>query len=234
MLLCIRVDWVRKAILREEEEAPKRSGMKVIIMGCGRVGEQVAPHRRRSGGDVIDYNAEALDASGPISRGARCKGVGFDRQVLIEAGIEEADALAATSSSDNANIVAARVARKVFQVPRVVARLFDPRRAEIYQRLGLVTISSTTWGARRIYELLTHSDLDCVMSFGAGEVKMIQVEVSAALAGPHGQTHHRAGRGQRRRSHPQGSGVSAHAGYGVSAGRHWCTWRSWRLPWIAC
>ena len=159
--------------------------MKVIVMGCGRVGEQVARIMSAEGQDVsvIDYSQQALNRLGPDFEGRKVLGVGFDRRVLIEAGIEDADAFAATSSSDNANIVAARVARMVFQVPRVVARLFDPRRAEIYQRLGLVTISSTTWGARRIYELLTHADLDCVMSFGAGEVKLLQIEVSAALDG---------------------------------------------------
>lgn len=159
--------------------------MKVIVMGCGRVGEQVARIMSAEGHDVsvIDCNAQALDRLGPEFRGRRVLGVGFDRKTLIEAGIEEADAFAATSSSDNVNIVAARAARIMFHVPRVVARLFDPRRAEIYQRLGLVTISSTTWGARRIYELLTHADIDCVMSFGAGEVKLVQIEASAALAG---------------------------------------------------
>jgi len=159
--------------------------MKVIVMGCGRVGEQVARIMAGEGHDVavIDCNAQALDRLGADFKGRKVLGIGFDRKTLIEAGIEEADAFAATSSSDNVNIVAARVARMVFQVPRVVARLFDPRRAEIYQRLGLVTISSTTWGARRIYELLSHAEVDCVMSFGAGEVKLIQIEVSAALAG---------------------------------------------------
>jgi trk system potassium uptake protein TrkA len=80
-------------------------------------------------------------------KGRTVRGVGFDRKVLIEAGIEHADAFAATSTSDNANIVAARIARNIFHVPRVVARLYDPRRAEIYRRLGVMTISSTTWGA---------------------------------------------------------------------------------------
>jgi len=159
--------------------------MKVIIMGSGRVGEQVARSMSADGHDVavIDFDSEALARLGPDFRGRRVQGGGFDRKALLEAGIETADAFAATSPSDNVNIVAARVARNVFHVPRVVARLYDPRRAEIYQRLGLVTISSTEWGARRIHELLTHAELDCVMSFGAGEVKLIQIEAPPQLDG---------------------------------------------------
>jgi trk system potassium uptake protein len=152
-------------------------------MGCGRVGEQVGRILDAEGHEVtvIDYNGEALARLGSDFRGRKVKGLGFDRNVLIEAGIEHADAFAATSSSDNANIVAARIARNVFQVPRVIARLYDPRRAEIYQRLGLLTISSTTWGAQRIYELLTHDNLDPVMSFGNGEVKMMCIELPPQL-----------------------------------------------------
>lgn len=126
---------------------------------------------------VIDTRREALDRLGPGFKGSTVEGVGFDRGVLIQAGVEQADAFAATSSSDNANVIAARIARNYFRVPRVVARLYDPRRAEIYQRLGLLTISSTTWGAERIRELLTHSDLDPLMTFGNGEVSLLSVEV---------------------------------------------------------
>ena len=157
--------------------------MRAIIMGCGRVGEQVARILDAEGHDVtvIDYNAEALARLGADFRGRKVKGVGFDRSVLIEAGIESTDAFAATSSSDNANIVAARVARNMFHVPKVIARLYDPRRAEIYQRLGLLTISSTIWGAQRIYELLTHDNLDPVLSFGNGEVKLLTMELPPQL-----------------------------------------------------
>ena len=159
--------------------------MKVIIMGCGRVGEQVSLLMASEGHDVvvIDYDAEALARLGPDFRGRRIKGVGFDRDVLIQAGIEEAGAFAATSSSDTANIVAARIARNVFHVPRVVARLFDPRKAEIYRRLGLMTISSTTWGAKRIHELIMHTDLDPQRTFGNGEVHLLEIEAPARLVG---------------------------------------------------
>ena len=159
--------------------------MKVIIMGCGRVGEQVSRLLADEEHDVvvIDYDAAALERLGSAFKGRKVKGVGFNRDVLIRAGIEQADAFAATSSSDNANIVAARLARNVFHIPKVVARLFDPRRAEIYRRLGLVTISSTTWGAERIHELLTHGDLDPVLTFGNGEVSLLSVEVPPHLVG---------------------------------------------------
>ena len=159
--------------------------MRVFIMGCGRVGEQLARLMSDEGHDVavIDYSDQALARLGPDFKGRRVRGVGFDREVLLRAGIESADGFAATSSSDNVNAVAARIARTLFHVPRVVARLFDPERAEVYKRLGLATISSTTWGAERIRELLTHADLDSVRSFGAGEVQLLEIEVPSALVG---------------------------------------------------
>ena len=159
--------------------------MKVIIMGCGRVGEQVSRLMADEGHEVsiIDQDEAALARLGPDFKGRKVKGVGFDQKVLIEAGIEQAEAFAATSSSDNANIVAARIARNVFHVPKVVARLYDPRRAVIYRRLGLVTISSTTWGAERIHELLTHRQLDPVLTFGSGEVAVLTIETPPLLVG---------------------------------------------------
>ena len=159
--------------------------MKIIIMGCGRVGEQAARFLSEEGHNVtvIDQDSNALERLGGNFKGSKIKGVGFDRQVLVNAGIEHADAFAATSSSDNANIVAARIARIVFHVPIVITRLYDPRRAEIYRRLGLITISSTTWGAKRICELISHSDLDPVFSFGNGEVSLVAVELPPQLVG---------------------------------------------------
>ena len=159
--------------------------MKVIIMGCGRIGSQVSELMSLDGHDVvvIDHDSNASGRLGPKFKGRIIPGVGFDRQVLITAGIEQADAFAAASSSDNANIVAARIARNIFHVPRVVARLYDPHRAEIYQRLGLTTISSTNWGAERIYQTLSHTDLDVLYTFGRGEVSLVAVEAPAQLIG---------------------------------------------------
>jgi trk system potassium uptake protein TrkA len=159
--------------------------MRVIVMGCGRVGEQISQLMAAEGHTVavIDENPDALARLGLDFRGQRVLGLGFDRRALLEAGIEQAEAFAATSSSDNANIVAARLARNVFHVPKVVARLYDPQRAEIYRRLGLVTISSTTWGAERIHELLTHGDLDPVHTFGSGEVCLLSTDAPVHLVG---------------------------------------------------
>lgn len=159
--------------------------MKILIMGCGRVGEAVSILLAQQGHEVavIDKDQRALDRLAPRFKGKLVCGGGFDRNMLIQAGIEEAEAFAATSSSDTINIISARVARNLFHVPRVVARLFDPRRAEIYQRLGLVTMSSTDWGAGRISELITHSELDPVMTFGNGEAKLLSIEASPTLIG---------------------------------------------------
>ncbi len=159
--------------------------MKVIIMGCGKVGTLVSRRMVQKGHDVtvIHSDEAARERLGPGFKGRLIVGVGFDRQVLLDAGIEQAEAFAATSTSDSTNIVAARIARNIYRVPRVVCRLYDPRRAEIYNRLGLVTISSTTWGAERIYELLTHGNLDAVMTFGQGQVSLVAVEAPAQLVG---------------------------------------------------
>jgi trk system potassium uptake protein len=159
--------------------------MKAIIMGCGRVGSHVSLLLANNGHDVtvIDPIAENLALLGEDFKGKKLQGIGFDRKVLINAGIESAEAFAATSPSDNVNIVAARIAHNIFHVPRVVARLYDPRRAEIYRRLGLQTISMISWGSEKIYEMLIHPSLDPLISFGTGEVSVISLEVPSRLKG---------------------------------------------------
>ncbi|MCL4560550.1 MAG: TrkA family potassium uptake protein [Chloroflexi bacterium] len=159
--------------------------MKVIVMGCGLVGEQVSRLLTSAGHEVtvIDADPSALARLGSDFPGQKILGVGFDRDILNRAGIRQADAFVATSPSDNANIVAARIARNIYHVPKVITRLYDPHRAEIYRRLGLVTISTTNWGAERINELLTHANLDPVISFGRGDVALVAVEISSNLEG---------------------------------------------------
>ena len=123
--------------------------MHIVIMGCGRVGSTIAHILEDQGHSVavIDQDAEAFRRLRSGFKGSKITGIGFDRDVLIEAGIERADAFAAVSSGDNSNVIAARVARESFSVERVVARIYDPRRAEVYQRLGIPTVATVRWTA---------------------------------------------------------------------------------------
>ena len=126
--------------------------MHVVVMGCGRVGTLIAQRLEEAGHTVaiIDQNREAFRRLGPNFQGITLTGVGFDRDILIQAGIERADAFAAVSNGDNSNILAARVARENFGVANVVARIYDPGRAEIYQRLGIPTVATVVWTADQI------------------------------------------------------------------------------------
>lgn len=121
-------------------------------MGCGRVGSRLALSLDRMGRSVsvVDMDPEAFRRLGHDFGGQTVRGMGFDRDTLVEAGIENAKAFAAVSSGDNSNIIAARVARETFGVETVVARIYDPRRAEIYQRLGITTVATVAWAAGQI------------------------------------------------------------------------------------
>jgi trk system potassium uptake protein TrkA len=103
--------------------------------------------------------------------------------VLLQASIERADGLAAVTGSDEANVVLARLARQVFRVPRVIARLYDPRKADVYQRLGLQTINPVTWGIHRIAELLCYAQLGPIVSLGSGDVDLVETEIPLLLVG---------------------------------------------------
>lgn len=126
--------------------------MHIVIMGCGRVGSTLAQSLESRGHSVavIDQNPDAFRRLGPDFAGLTVTGVGFDREVLVEAGIERADAFAAVSSGDNSNIISARLARETFGVRRVVARIYDQRRAEVYERLGIPTVATVRWTADRM------------------------------------------------------------------------------------
>ena len=126
--------------------------MHVVIMGCGRVGSTLALSLEQRGHSVavIDSDADAFRRLGGDFTGATVTGIGFDRDVLLSAGIERADAFAAVSSGDNSNIISARVARETFGVERVVARIYDPKRAEVYERLGIPTVATVRWTADRM------------------------------------------------------------------------------------
>ena len=121
-------------------------------MGCGRVGSTLALYLedRSHTVSIIDANPEAFRRLGSKFSGDKVTGFGFDREVLRNAGIEEAGAFAAVSSGDNSNIIAARVARETYAVQNVVARIYDPKRAEVYERLGIPTVATVPWTAGRL------------------------------------------------------------------------------------
>lgn len=161
--------------------------MNIIIIGCGRTGSAIAEAlvHRGHGVTVLDREPAAFERLGPHFQGATMAGDGLDREVLLAAGIERADALAAVTASDEVNVVAGRAARQIFHVPKVVARLYDPRKAEIYRRLGLQTVSPLAWGVNRIVELLCYWRLDTRDSLGSGEVDLVDTEIPPLL---HGRT----------------------------------------------
>ena len=131
--------------------------MRVVVMGCGRVGASLANALSRLGHEVavIDRDATAFHRLSEEFVGERITGMGFDRDVLLRAGIERADAFAAVSSGDNSNIISARVAREMFGVQRVVARIYDAKRAAVYERLGIPTIATVPWTTDRLLNTLT-------------------------------------------------------------------------------
>ena len=159
--------------------------MKFVIIGCGRVGAGLAQTLVSRGHSVvvIDKDPLAFEKLGGKFKGSTILGVGFDREILLNADIKHADGLAAVTSSDEVNVVAARIARDIFHVPRVVARLFDHRQAELYKRLGLQTIAPTGWGIHRIADLLLYSNLDTVYSLGSEDAELVETEVPPLLVG---------------------------------------------------
>ncbi len=127
-------------------------------MGCGRVGASLSDGLSRIGHEVavIDRDATSFHRLSPDFTGERVLGMGFDRDVLLRAGIEEAGAFAAVSSGDNSNIISARVARETFGVERVVARIYDTKRAAVYERLGIPTVATVLWTTDRLLNVLMH------------------------------------------------------------------------------
>ncbi|HPU13446.1 MAG TPA: TrkA family potassium uptake protein [Aeromicrobium sp.] len=148
--------------------------MHIVIMGCGRVGSSLTRNLEARGHStaVIDSNPDAFRRLGPAFAGRTVTGMGFDRGVLREAGIESADAFAAVSSGDNSNIIAARVARELFHVENVVARIYDPRRAEVYERLGVPTVATVPWAADQVLRRLLPSGTEPVWRDPSGKLRL--------------------------------------------------------------
>ena len=159
--------------------------MHVIVVGCGRVGSEVALNLAATEHSVIviDRRADSFRRLGEDFKGKTMVGVGFDRDVLTEAGITPSCAVAAVTSGDNSNILIARVARETFGVQHVVARIYDPRRASIYERLGIATVASVTWTSARVLRHLLLSDSTPDWIDPSAKFAMIERRVPAAAAG---------------------------------------------------
>ena len=146
--------------------------MHVIIAGCGRVGSELAVNLERLGHStaVIDKNPKAFERLRPDTKGAKLTGFVFDRTILEEAGIADAQAFASVTSGDNSNIVSARMAKEHYRVHQVVARIYDPRRAQIYQRLGIQTVATVRWTTDQILRQMLPDDIPVEYTIDNGEV----------------------------------------------------------------
>jgi trk system potassium uptake protein len=157
----------------------------IVIMGCGRVGSTLAHilEDRENSVAVIDRDPEAFRRLRSSFKGDKVTGIGFDRTVLTQAGIERADAFAAVSSGDNSNIIAARVARETFGVQRVAARIYDPRRAEVYERLGIPTVATVRWTADQMLRKLLPEGGEPLWRDPTGKIVLAEVAFSPSWIG---------------------------------------------------
>ena len=159
--------------------------MHVVIMGCGRVGSTLALRLEQLGHTVaiVDRDAGAFRRLGPGFNGDKVTGQGFDQEVLEKAGIRRAEAFAAVSSGDNSNIIAARVARESFGIQQVVARIYDPGRAEVYQRLGITTVATVKWTADQILRRLLPAGAEPDFRDPSGTIRVDHVPVNETWIG---------------------------------------------------
>lgn len=159
--------------------------MHVVIMGCGRVGSSLAAALERLGHTVavIDKDVQAFRRLSQDFHGSQVVGIGFDRTVLIKAGIERAGAFAAVSSGDNSNIISARVARETFGVEHVVARIYDEKRAAVYERLGIPTVATVPWTTDRFLRTLLPDGVASAWREPSGKVAVLQLPVHESWAG---------------------------------------------------
>lgn len=159
--------------------------MHIVIMGCGRVGSSLARSLEKRGHTVavIDADPESFRRLGPQFRGITVHGVGFDRDVLIKAGIEHADGFAAVSSGDNSNVLAARTVREEFGVHNVMARIYDQGRAAVYERLGIPTVATVRWAATQVLRGLLPEGAEPIWRDPAGKVSLAQIGTHPAWIG---------------------------------------------------
>ena len=159
--------------------------MHVVIVGCGRVGSSLAHNLIGEGHTVaiIDRKPAAFERLGGDFTGQQLIGIGFDRDLLVKAGIERAEALAAVTNGDNSNILVARVARETFGIERVVARIYDPQRAAVYQRLGIATVAPAMWTTERVLRRLLPDALAVEWVDPSAKVSLVERSFSSSWAG---------------------------------------------------
>ncbi len=159
--------------------------MHVVVVGCGRVGSGLGMSLTREGHSVaiLDRNPQAFRRLPDDWNGQQVEGSGFDRDDLERAGATRADALAAVTSGDNTNILTVRIARETYAIDRVVARIYDPRRAEIYQRLGIPTVATVTWTIDQVRRRLLPSMVSREWSDPSGKLLLVERPVPDVWAG---------------------------------------------------
>lgn len=152
----------------------------VIVVGCGRVGSQLANMLSDNGNNVcvIDKNADAFDNLGRNFNGSRVQGVGFDEETLIKAGVEECDVLAAVTQFDNANLMCAKVANLLFDVPHVIARLYNPDHERAYMQLGIDYVCGTSLVAEDVFSKIVSGHGSHIDTFGEFEVLRFSLDLS--------------------------------------------------------
>jgi trk system potassium uptake protein TrkA len=154
-------------------------------MGCGRVGSAIARKLEEIGHSVavIDQDPEAFRRLGPEFGGRQVTGLGFDRQTLLDAGVDSAGAFAAVSSGDNSNIIAARVARETFGVQHVVARIYDSKRAEVYERMGIPSVATVPWTVNRLLRELLSVKVSELWREPTGNISLMRITVTEGWVG---------------------------------------------------
>ena len=159
--------------------------MHVVVMGCGRVGSAIARRLEDVGHSVavIDQDPEAFRRLGPDFAGRQVTGLGFDRQTLLDAGVDSAGAFAAVSSGDNSNIISARVARETFGVQHVVARIYDSKRAEVYERMGIPSVATVPWTVNRLLRELLSVKVSELWREPTGNISLMRITVTEAWVG---------------------------------------------------
>lgn len=160
--------------------------MKAIVIGCGRLGSAIALELYRKGNEVtvVDKDSDSFALLGNEFNGNTIVGIGFDKNVLEDAGIQFQDAVICTTDSDEVNVLCGKISKDIFMVPQVVARLYDPRKAKIFESLGIKTISTTGYGVDRAIELLSYDKMDSITLLGArGDTELVRIHATSNVEG---------------------------------------------------